>query len=62
MDRGAVDADTLLKIVLVLAVLWLGLEIVDTVLDIAVGLLGLLRPLAGLIVIALIVLYLLDRL
>jgi hypothetical protein len=62
VDRGAVDADTLLKIVLVLAVLWLGLEIVDTVLDIAVGLLGLLRPLAGLIVIALIVLYLLDRL
>lgn len=62
MDRGALDADTLLKIVLVLVVLWLGLEIVDTVLDIAFGLLGPLRPLVGLVVLALIVLYLLDRL
>jgi hypothetical protein len=62
MDRGDIDADMLLKVVLVLVVLWLGLEVLDTVLDIAFGLLGPLRPLVGLIVLALIVLYLLDRL
>lgn len=61
-DRGDVDADTLLKIVLVLVVLWLVLEVVDTVLDVALGLLGPLRPLVGLVVVALVVLYLLDRL
>ena len=62
MDRGDVDADTLLKVVLVLVVIWLGLEVIDAVLDIALGLLGPLRPLVGLVVLALIVLYLLDRL
>lgn len=62
MDRGDVDADTLLKVVLVLVVIWLALEVVDTVLDIAFGLLGPLRPLVGLVVLALVALYLLDRL
>lgn len=62
MDRGDVDADTLLKVVLVLVVIWLGLEVLDTVLDIALGLLGPLRPLIGLVVLALVALYLLDRL
>jgi hypothetical protein len=61
MDRGAVDADTLLRVVLVLVVIWLGLELLETVLDVAFGLFGLLRPVLGLVVLALVVLYLLDR-
>jgi hypothetical protein len=57
-----VDADTLLKVVLVLVVLWIGLEVVETVLDLAFGLLSLFRPLIGLVVVVLVVLYLLGRL
>ena len=62
MDRGDLDADTLLKVVLVLVVIWLALEVVGEILDIALGLLGPLRPLVGLVVLALVALYLLDRL
>ena len=62
MTRGAVDADTLLRIVLVLVVVWVALEVLDVVVDLALGVLGLFRPLIGLIVLVLIVLYLLDRL
>jgi hypothetical protein len=61
MDRAAIDTDTLLKIVLVLVVVWLFLEVLEFLLDLAFGLLGLLRPFIGLIVLALIVLFLLDR-
>jgi hypothetical protein len=57
-----VDADSLLKVVLVLVVLWLGLEVVETALDLAFGLLSLFRPLIGLVVVALVALYLLGRL
>lgn len=62
VDRAKLDVETLLKVVLVLVVLWLALEVVDSVLDIALGLLGPLRPLLGLLILALIVLWLLDRL
>lgn len=62
MTRGAVDADTLLRIVLVLVVVWVALELLDVVVDLALGVLGLFRPLIGVIVLVLIVLYLLDRL
>jgi hypothetical protein len=60
-DRAAIDVDDLLKIVLVLVVVWLALEVVETVLDLTFGLLGALRPFVGLIVLILIVLWLLDR-
>jgi hypothetical protein len=60
--RGDVTVDSLLKVVLVLVVVWLVLEVLDTILDIAFGLLGFLRPILGLVVVALIVLFLLDRL
>ena len=53
-----VDANDLLKIVLVLVVIWLGLEVLDFVLDI---LLGPLDSVIGLLLIVLIVLFLLDR-
>ncbi|MFB6159937.1 MAG: hypothetical protein ABEJ61_02035 [Haloferacaceae archaeon] len=60
--RGDVSVDDLLKVVLVLVVVWLALEVLDAILDIAFGLLGFLRPFIGLVVVALIVLFLLDRL
>ncbi|ESS06479.1 MAG: hypothetical protein A07HB70_01199 [uncultured archaeon A07HB70] len=59
MDRAAVDTDTLLRVALVLVVAWLALEVVDELLDVA---LGLLVPLAGLALVVLVVLSLLDRL
>ena len=61
MDRGELEVETLLKIVLVLVVVWLVVEIVTEVLGFLVGLLWVLRPLLGLLVIGLIVLWLLDR-
>lgn len=61
-DRAAVDVDTLLKVVLVLVLVWLALEILGEVIDIAFGIFGFLRPIIGLIILALIVLWLLDRL
>lgn len=60
-DRAALDVEDLLKIVLVLVVVWLALEIVDEVLAITLGLLGPLRPIIGVVVLVLIVLWLLDR-
>jgi hypothetical protein len=62
VDRAAVDADTLLRVALVLVVAWLALEVVGELLDVALGLLGLLVPLAGLALAALVVRSLLDRL
>jgi hypothetical protein len=61
-NRAAVDVDTLLKVVLVLVVIWLALEIVGEVIDIAFGIFGFLQPVIGLIILVLIVLWLLDRL
>lgn len=60
--RAALDVEDLLKVVLVLVAVWLVLEILDTVLGIALAVLGWLRPLLGLVVVALIVLWLVDRL
>lgn len=57
----ALDAEDVLKIVLVLVVVWLALEIVGEVLGILAWVLGPFRPLLGLIVALLIVLWLLDR-
>jgi hypothetical protein len=60
-DRGDIDVEDLLKIVLVLVVVWLVLEVIGGILGILGDLLGPLRPLLGLLVIALIVLWLFDR-
>ena len=60
-DRAALEVEDLLKIVLVLVVVWLVLEVIGGVLDILAWILGPLRPLIGLVVIVLIVLWLLDR-
>jgi hypothetical protein len=55
------DTDDLLKIILVLVVVWLGLEVVEAFVDTLAGILGLARPAIGLAVLALIVLWLLDE-
>jgi hypothetical protein len=59
--RGSIDAETILKIILILILVWLAIEIIDMVF----GLLGaLLWPVTNIIVLviaALIVLWLLDR-
>ncbi|KAB1192858.1 hypothetical protein GJR96_05125 [Haloferax sp. MBLA0076] len=60
-NRGALEVDDLLKLVLVLVLIWLVLEIIGEILGLFTALLGPFRPLLGLVVAALIVLWLLDR-
>lgn len=57
-----VEVDGLLKIVLLLVIVWLVLEIVSKFVYSLIGLLGPLRPVAGLLIVALVVWYLYDRL
>lgn len=61
-SRAELEVEDLLKIVLVLVVVWLALEIVGGILDVLTDLLGFFRPVLGLVVVLLIVLWLLDRL
>jgi hypothetical protein len=60
-SRAAIEAADLLKVVLVLVVIWIALEVLDAFLDVLGWLFGSLRPLLGLVVVVLIVLWLLDR-
>ena len=53
-----VDADGLLKVVLLLVIVWIGLEFLDFAVDI---LLAPIDSVIGLLVVVLIVLFLLDR-
>ncbi|MFB6201591.1 MAG: hypothetical protein ABEI98_06240 [Halorhabdus sp.] len=57
----SLDVEDLLKIILVLVVVWIVIEIISEVLGWFVWLLGPFRPLLGLIIVALIALWLLDR-
>jgi hypothetical protein len=59
--RAAIDTDTLLKIALVLAVVWLALEVLGELLGALAWLLAPLPKLFGLALIVLIVLSLFDR-
>lgn len=59
--RADIDVDTLLKIVLLLAVVWLVLEVLGELLGALAWLLAPLPKVFGLVLIVLIVLYLLDR-
>lgn len=61
MDRASLDVESLLKLVLVLVVIWIALEIVGEVFGALFGLFGLFRPVIGLCIVVLIVLWLLDR-
>jgi hypothetical protein len=59
MDRRAdVDVETLLKIVLVLVVVWVGLEILESVVDLVFEPF---KSIFGLVIVVLILLWLLDR-
>lgn len=61
-ERGAVDVEDLLKVVLVLVLIWLVLEIIGTVVKGLLGVFGFLRPIIGVLLLVIIVLWLLDRL
>ena len=60
-DRGDVEVETLLKVVLGLVILVLVLEVVGEILEFGFWLLGPLRPLLWLAIVVLIVLWLVDR-
>lgn len=60
--RAKLDVDDLLRILLVLVVVWLGLELVTELLSWVLGpFFVMAKPLIGLVVLVLIVLWLLDR-
>ncbi len=58
--RADIDVESLLKIILVLVVVWIGLRVLDAFFGLLGSLLGLVTNFFGLIIIALIVLWLLD--
>jgi hypothetical protein len=60
--RADLDADALLKIVLVLVVLWVAVEIIDFAFEIVEGVLELFMPIIGILIVVLIVLWLVDQL
>ena len=59
--RGKVEVETLLKVLLVLAVIWLALEILELFVETLQFILAPLPKVIGLFLIVLIILYLLDR-
>ncbi|WP_096394265.1 hypothetical protein [Halorubrum trapanicum] len=61
MNRAEIDTDDLLKVVLLLVVVWLLLEIVGAVLEVASWLFDALAPLIGLALVVVIALHLTDR-
>ena len=62
VTRAEIDADALLKLLLVLVIAWLALEVIGEILGLFAAVLGPLQPLLGLVLVVLIVLYLTDRL
>jgi len=59
--RGDLEAEDLLKLILVLVVAWLVIGLLGEVLELFTGLLGLLPDLLGVVVVVLVILWLLDR-
>jgi hypothetical protein len=60
-DRADVDVDDLLKLILVLAIVWLLVEIVGTVLNLTFALVDAISPLLAVVIVVLIALRLTDR-
>ncbi|WP_142860964.1 DUF7554 family protein [Salinigranum halophilum] len=60
--RASIDVEDLLKLVLGLVVVWLVLEVVGEVVGLFTTLLGPLRPLLGIAIVALVALWFLDYL
>lgn len=61
MNRAAISTNDLVKLVLILVVVWLALELFGELLGMLLGPFSVLRPIIGLIVLALLILFLLDR-
>lgn len=61
MNRGKLDVEDLLKIVLALVVLWLLLEIAEVVLSITFSLFSAIPTIIGIAIVVLIVLWLTDN-
>jgi len=59
--RGKLEAEDLLKLILVLVVAWLAIELLGEVLQLFTGLLGLLPDILGIVIVVLVILWLLDR-
>lgn len=60
MIRGKLDTDTLVKLILVLVIVWLALEILETVVGLALGILSGIPTVIGVALLLLLVLWLLD--
>jgi hypothetical protein len=58
--RGKLEVETLLQIILVLVVVWIGIQVVDALFDVLGSLVELLTSTVGIIIIALILLWWLD--
>jgi len=61
-DRADIEAESLLLIVLGLVVVWIALEVVSELLGLLGWLLGPFKPVLGLAIVVIIVLWLTDRL
>ena len=62
MDRrGSLEVEDLLKIILILVVVWIGLEIIGEALGLLTGLIGFLPDILSLVIIIVVILWLLDR-
>ncbi|MFD1646971.1 DUF7554 family protein [Haloarchaeobius litoreus] len=61
-DRADIEAESLLLVILGLVVVWIALEIVGELLGLLGWLLGPFRPVLGLAIVVIIVLWLTDRL
>lgn len=58
--RANIDVESLLKIILVLVIVWIALRVLDAFFGVLGSVLGLVTNFFGIIIIALIVLWLLD--
>jgi len=58
--RADIEVESLLKIILVLVLVWIGLRVLDAFFDLLGSLFGLVTNFFGIIIVALIVLWLLD--
>jgi hypothetical protein len=61
-DRADIEAESLLLVILALVVVWIALEVVSELLGLLGWLLGPFKPVLGLAIIVIIVLWLTDRL
>lgn len=60
MLRGKIDTDTLVKLILILVVLWLALEVLESIVGLALGILAGLPTVIGVALLVLLVLWLFD--